>query len=210
MQACYLNPQVHGGHRARFAAAGFRVVDCPPLTAGAKNGADIQLALDVVDALRHTTRFEEFVIASADADFTPVVHRVRAHDRWVTVIVAGPLADAYRAVCDSVVTPKLLLQVVGGNAVPEQRRAPESATAGAQVSDAVAAVRQAVAASAGPLPGSSAAQAAVRADVTIANGWAGAGTFAGFVARHLPELIFDRKPGPGHLYDPALPMSSLV
>jgi hypothetical protein len=178
------------------------VVDCPPLNAGAKNGADIQLALDVVDALGHTIRFEEFVIASADADFTPVVHRVRAHDRWVTVIVAGPLADAYRAVCDSVVTPKQLLQLVGGQVVPEQRRAAGSAATTTGVSKAVAAVRKVVDVSPGPLPGGTAAQAAIKADATISDGWAGAGTFAAFVARHLPELVFVRTPGPGHLHDP--------
>ncbi len=170
VRACYLNPQLHGQHRVSFAAAGFRVVDCPSLTAGAKNAADIQIALDVCDALAHVTRFEEFLIASADADFTPLVHRIRAHDRRVTVVVAGPLAGAYRAVCDPVVTPRQLLPGVERLVVPQQPQAHERVPRTGRMPAAAAAVRLAVAAAPGPLTGGAAAQAAMRVDATIAVG----------------------------------------
>ena len=57
--------------RHHFLRAGFEVVDCPPLTAQLKNSADIRMVMDVRDILTHDTYFDEFVILSADADFTP-------------------------------------------------------------------------------------------------------------------------------------------
>jgi len=71
----YLNPAPFGMFRGIYIRAGFRTIDCPPLTSAGKNSADIYMVLDIVDALQSSTRYEEFVIASADADFTPVLHR---------------------------------------------------------------------------------------------------------------------------------------
>src|SRR5690606_38979362 len=56
-----------------------------------------------VDALAATTHYDEFVIVSADADFTPLALRCRAADRRVTIVTASPAASAYRAVADEVV-----------------------------------------------------------------------------------------------------------
>src|SRR6516162_1288046 len=60
LKACYLNPDVFRRYRSFFVSAGFRVIDCPSLTQKGKSAADIHLVLDVVDALEHKTRFEEF------------------------------------------------------------------------------------------------------------------------------------------------------
>ena len=90
VRSCYLNPSVFAQFRPNFTRAGFRVVDCPSLTQQGKSSADINLVLDVVDALGAPARYDEFVIVSADADFTPVALRCRADDRRVTVLTAGP------------------------------------------------------------------------------------------------------------------------
>ena len=60
--------------RHHFLRAGFEVIDCPPLTAQLKNSADIRMVMDVRDFLTHDTYFDEFIILSGDADFTPVLH----------------------------------------------------------------------------------------------------------------------------------------
>ena len=104
IRACYLNPSVFSQFRPNFTRAGFSVVDCPSLTQQGKSSADINLVLDAVDALSAETRYDEFVILSADADFTPLALRCRAADRRVTIITAGPAASAYRAVADTVIT----------------------------------------------------------------------------------------------------------
>jgi hypothetical protein len=112
VRACYLNPSVFSRFRPNFTRAGFQVVDCPSLTQQGKSSADINLVLDAVDALDADTRYDEFVIVSADADFTPLVQRCRAADRRVTIITASPAASAYRAVADTVITADDLAELV--------------------------------------------------------------------------------------------------
>ncbi|WP_308121873.1 NYN domain-containing protein, partial [Actinotalea ferrariae] len=112
IRACYLNPSAFSQFRPNFTRAGFSVVDCPSLTQQGKSSADINLVLDAVDALAASTHYDEFVILSADADFTPLALRCRAADRRVTIITAGPAASAYRAVADTVVTADELAELV--------------------------------------------------------------------------------------------------
>src|SRR5690606_12227427 len=95
VRSCYLNPARFAGFRPNFTRAGFSVVDCPSLTQQGKSSADINLVLDAVDALAAQTRYDEFVIVSADADFTPLALRCRADDRRVTIVTASPAASAY-------------------------------------------------------------------------------------------------------------------
>lgn len=108
---CYLNPGAFSMYRPYFTRAGFRVVDCPSLTRQGKSSADIHLVLDVLDALAAPTHYDEFILLSADADFTPVALRLRAHDRRVSVVVAGPVAAAYRSVADNVIGPEELVSL---------------------------------------------------------------------------------------------------
>lgn len=114
---CYLNPagyvidgrQEDGSDFKRFfsrfrplwVSAGFEVVDTPTL-ARDKNAADIRIVIDALDLLQHPTGFDEFVIASGDSDFTPLLHRLRAHGRGIAVLSPGNAARAYVSVADRV------------------------------------------------------------------------------------------------------------
>src|SRR5262249_12910658 len=98
-----LNPATSGRYRADFTRAGFQVVDCPPLTGAGKNSADIHIVIHILDLLTHPTRFDEVILMSSDADYTPVMLRLRAHDRRTVIIAGGPSAAAFRAACDHVV-----------------------------------------------------------------------------------------------------------
>jgi hypothetical protein len=113
---CYLNSTGAARHplrdharvefapfRATFLRAGFEVVDCPPLTPQKKNAADIKLAIDVVDALHGPVRYDEFVIASADSDFTPLLQRLRAADRRTTLVSTFDAVEALTVLADRVV-----------------------------------------------------------------------------------------------------------
>ncbi len=97
---CYLNPAAFSNQRAFFTRAAFTVVDCPALTARGKNSADIVMAMDMLDAIQHPTRFDEFIILSSDADFTPVLLRLRAFDRMTSVLTNAVTAAAFREACD--------------------------------------------------------------------------------------------------------------
>jgi hypothetical protein len=88
--------------RANFVAAGFDVVDCPPV-AYLKNTADMKMALDIREALDHPTRFDEFVLLSGDSDFLPALARLRAHDRRITILAQSTAKRAYLAAADQVV-----------------------------------------------------------------------------------------------------------
>lgn len=125
IRQCYLNPDTFGKYRGYFTRSGFSVVDCPPLTSRGKNSSDIVMVMDILDALRHETHFDRFVIMSADADFTPVLQRLRAHDRRTAVLVSGQAAPAYRAACDRLITEdafiELALEITPS---PEPQRAP--------------------------------------------------------------------------------------
>jgi hypothetical protein len=107
---CYLNPSQFGRFRPYFTRSAFEVVDCPPLTSGGKTSADIQMVMDILDALSHGTRFEEFILLSGDADFTPVLLRLSKHDRRSAVLAIGPASVAYKAACDLLIDQDTFLE----------------------------------------------------------------------------------------------------
>ncbi|HEY3491809.1 MAG TPA: NYN domain-containing protein, partial [Solirubrobacterales bacterium] len=111
---CYLNPSQFGRFRPYFTRSAFEVVDCPPLTSGGKTSADIQMVMDILDALGHATRFEEFIILSGDADFTPVLLRLSKHDRRSAVLAVGPASVAYKAACDLLIDQDIFLEEAMG------------------------------------------------------------------------------------------------
>ena len=59
--------------------------------------------MDVLDALVHPTRVEEFIVFSADADFTNLLLRLRAHDRRSVILPIGPASPAYSSASDYVI-----------------------------------------------------------------------------------------------------------
>jgi hypothetical protein len=230
LKACYLNPHAFSSYRSYFVSAGFRVIDCPSLTQKGKSAADIHLVLDVVDTLEHRTRFEEFIICSSDADFTPLMVKLRAHDRRTVMVAAGPAAAAYQSVCDETVTPIQIVEAFAKRQptlpaveepqltlVPptdsieaEQGLEPPSVVPArpllneAEIEVAADAVRNAVEAAGGALRGSPAAAAAIGVVPRIAEArWGNPYGFAGFVSRNLTELTLVRTGSGGWLIDPA-------
>ncbi|WP_421740229.1 NYN domain-containing protein [Cellulomonas sp.] len=223
IRACYLNPSRFSQFRPNFTRAGFQVVDCPSLTQQGKSSADINLVLDAVDALAAPTQYEEFVIVSADADFTPLALRCRAADRRVTIITASPAAAAYRSVADSVITADDLAELVTHTAstldvdtvvaeVPAPVEAPAEAPTKAPAKKAAAAtpppssaarkaVLQRVQAADRPVPLGTIAQLAQKTEPTLPETrWAGAGGFLPWLARNVPEVGVSSRP-PGFVWD---------
>ena len=96
-RCCYLNPIRYHEFRPFFIRAAFQVVDCPPLTNYGKTSADIHLVMDCMDALAHVTRFDEIIILSGDADFTPLLLRIQEHARRSLVLSVGYTSPAYAA-----------------------------------------------------------------------------------------------------------------
>ena len=202
--------------RHHFLRAGFEVVDCPPLTAQLKNSSDIKMVLDATDLLDHETRFDEFLILSGDADFTPLLHKLRAYDRRTVIFANDFTAAAYTALCDGEVKETSLMSVLlEGKLNAEQSAktaiASEIATTTQPVivnapptpvidqnmiertrAEIVAAVVVAVKAAGSPVPLEALAERTTRAlghDRTVGTNWAGSSSFLELLRRHLPNEI---------------------
>ena len=201
--------------RHHFLRAGFEVIDCPPLTAQLKNSADIRIVMDVRDIISHDTYFDEFIILSGDADFTPVLHRLRAHARRTVVFANDHTAQPYTAISDgeiresSLITLLLNSRAVSIDTQPRELSAPQSvaltaveieAARAAIVAEVAAAVRSAPQA----VPLETLADRAVRVigrDKTVGTNWGGFGTFRDLLLADLPEDLHLSDTAPYTVFD---------
>jgi hypothetical protein len=110
VRRCYLNPNWYQSYRHAFLRAGFEIVDCPPVTSQGKTSTDIHMVLDIIDVLQAESRCDEFIVFSADADFTPVLRRLRRHDRRTTVLAIGFPSAAYQASADLLIDERIFLR----------------------------------------------------------------------------------------------------
>lgn len=208
-RVCYLDPARSGKYRPYFTRAGFRVVDCPALTAAGKNSADIYMVLDILDTLAHPVRYDEFIVLSADADFTPVLLRLREHDRRSAMLIASPAAAAMQAACDFAIPDAMFLDEALGLDGDETPQPVPSLGATKDMSvlrgDMESIVRRLVAEASEPVTMAKVAHEVRKriggqVDVTA---WGGNGSFGKFVAEIVDDrLRIDTSKSPGWLYDP--------
>ena len=201
--------------RHHFLRGGFEIIDCPPLTAQLKNSADIRMVMDIRDLLTHETYFDEFVILSSDADFTPLLHRLRAHARRTIIYSNDHTAQPYHALSDGDVREAelidLLLEDVAiepATPTPEITSQPTaavpdtSAIRGEIVGEVVRAVLEASA----PQPLEALAERAIRVlghQKTVATEWGGAGSFRDLLVEDLPSNVRVTEQAPYFAYDVA-------
>jgi len=190
------NPRLHlSRYRPHLMRAGFEVIDCPALTAGQKNAADIRMVIDVLDAVAGPVRYDEIIIASSDADFTPLLLKLRAGDRRTMILTAGTLAPPYRAVADRFIDETQLIGLLLGSdeAGTEEPSEPLSPQAEASAEEqAVAAVMETVAASPAAVSLSAVGNAVhdrVGTDTVRATKWFGRATLTRFVQVRQPHLV---------------------
>lgn len=212
---CYLNPagymQLAGetGERLYFSRfrpglvrAGFEVIDCPAVSRGGKNAADIRIVIDALDLLDHRTRFDEFVLASGDSDFTPLLQRLRTEDRRITIVSPGYLASAYTALADSTVGFDAIRALVSGEEgdPSDEEFQPQDSQAIAEAEENFARmVRQRYEAAIAPINlAALAAEAARLFPGAKQSRWFGHGTFsAALIALDLPHASFSNH----HVWD---------
>ena len=196
--------------RHHFLRAGFEVIDCPPLTAQLKNSSDIRMVMDIRDYLTHDTYFDEFVILSGDADFTPVLHRLRAHARRTVIFANDYTAAPYTAISDGEVRESDLIALILNGELPKDTAgdmgiAMPSAKADENRREILAEVVGGVRGSSAPVPLEALAERAMRAlghEKTIGTSWAGAGTFRELLRQQLPAEIKLTSEPPYLAFDP--------
>ena len=198
--------------RHHFLRAGFEVIDCPPLTAQLKNSADIRIVMDVRDILTHDTFFDEFIILSGDADFTPVLHRLRAHARRTVVFANDHTAQPYTALSDGEIRESNLIALLTSNKalsgattreISTQTPTPAidvEAARKAVVSEVIDFVRNAPQA----VPLETLADRAVRIvgrEKTVGTNWGGYGSFRELLLADLPDDIHLSDTAPYTVFD---------
>ncbi len=224
VRRCYLNPNWYQGYRHAFLRAGFEIVDCPPVTSQGKTSTDIHMVLDIVELLQHETRYDEFIVLSADADFTPVLRKLRRYDRRTSVLAIGFPSAAYQASADLLIDERLFVDQalgMGGDAVEPpptpQAQVAESPQNGAAPAPVVQArpataeelrrirafVRATMAEASEPVPAASLASKLKAMHPNALANWNGQGTFKGFfTSLQLDELVWISTSG-GRIVDPA-------
>jgi NYN domain len=219
--------------RHHFLRAGFEIVDCPPLTSQQKNAADIRMVMDLRDYLTHDTYFDEFIILSGDADFTPVLHRLRQHARRTVIYSNDHTAAAYAAICDGEVRELDLISLLIDGQLSAEAPTSSASLAAPSVSPVaahapaapsvnqhriedlrqmiMAEVVAGIRAASGPVPLEALADRALRAighERTIGTAWAGSGSFRELVRIGLPSDLRLTEAAPFTAYDPARHMAT--
>ena len=179
------------------------------------------MVLDIVDFLGGPTIFDEFIIMSADADFAPVLLKLRKHDRRSIVLAIGPSSSAYMAASDLVIDQEmffdfLLSEVSAAEPTPAASPLAEapipalpvvteasSNLFAAKRDELTATVRDAIARNATAVPLATIAHLIRARHPDIASTWGGFDSFSEMLERlDLSDFTRVNKRG-GYLYDPA-------
>jgi len=83
-------------HRETFEAAGFEVVLCEKFSS-MKNGADIRMALDILDACWTSPEIKEYILFTTDSDFVPVLQRLTEKSKTSAILVNEARMDSHTA-----------------------------------------------------------------------------------------------------------------
>ncbi|MCX5477660.1 NYN domain-containing protein [Kaistia geumhonensis] len=128
MRRCYADPRLIGRGRDAFVMQGFQIVDCPTLSGRERNSAEVQITLDTIDALGHPTAFDEFILLAAESDFSPLIYRLKAHNRAATIFAPGQTASGYRAIADGIIEEQALVTLLQGLDIPDAGEAEDEET----------------------------------------------------------------------------------
>lgn len=194
--------------RHHFLRGGFEIIDCPPLTAQLKNSADIRMVMDMRDLLTHDTYFDEFIILSSDADFTPLLHRLRAHARRTVAFSNDHTAAPYQALCDGEIKESDLIDALLEEMEIEADATPAALEPAIDTpairAEIIADVTRSVLSASAPQPLEALAERAIRTvghAKTVGTEWGGAGSFRDLLSQDLPKTVNLTEQAPFFAYD---------
>ena len=211
MNRCYGNPVPRRGQNAtemdsfpfirhHFLRAGFEIIDCA-------NSAEIRMVMDVRDLLNHDTYFDEFIILSGDSDFTPVLHRLRAHARRTIIFSNDQTVDSYKALSDGELRETGFIDFLL-DGVDLDVDATQEITAEINNDEArrqiIAEVVKGVLEANAPQPLDVLAERAIRVlghEMTVGSNWAGSENFRELLLNDLPSTVALTEQPPYFAYD---------
>jgi uncharacterized LabA/DUF88 family protein len=83
-------------HRDVFEDAGFEVMLCEKFSA-MKNGADIRMALDILDTCWKDPDITEYILFTTDSDFVPVLQRLTEKSKTSAILVNETKMESHTA-----------------------------------------------------------------------------------------------------------------
>ena len=83
-------------HREAFEEAGFEVILCEKFSS-MKNGADIRMALDIMESCFKQPEIKEYILFTTDSDFVPVLQRLTEKHKTSAVLVNESRMEAHTA-----------------------------------------------------------------------------------------------------------------
>lgn len=197
----YLNPNYSWKYRSNFTNAGFQVIDTPPLTASNKTAADMMMAVDALDLMRDLdVYYNEFVIISADADFTPLLLRLRQAGRHTAILPVGQSSQAYRAIADLVISQEHFIQdgLLQGEPLPE-REEPDY-----DLCQIASAIKEVVQTAHNAVDLATVAHQLKQRFSCISHDWCGHGSMKKLVMKLDLAPLELMSTGPSYLYDPSI------
>ena len=125
---------VNSGYQKQLINRAVELVQLFPLTAQMKNGADIRLAVDVMEDLFRLPDLTHVVIVAGDSDYVALAQRAKTLGRFVVGVgVAGGTSQALTSSCDRFADYDSLPGVEFGSNSPQ---APSTTTSSAAASPA--------------------------------------------------------------------------
>jgi uncharacterized protein (TIGR00288 family) len=73
----------HEAQKVRLHELGFELMDIPRRAMTGKNSADIRMVVDAMDVVISKEHVDTFALVTGDSDFTPLVSKLREHDKRV-------------------------------------------------------------------------------------------------------------------------------
>ena len=73
-------------YQSTLTELGFELIHMPGTNLQGKNGADVRLAIDVMDHLHEYPNIHTVIIGSGDSDFIPLIQRVQSRNRKVVIV----------------------------------------------------------------------------------------------------------------------------
>lgn len=101
VRRCYAGPSVLGRQRDALATAGFMVIDCSANDGAGRSSADLQIAMDTIDALAQPSGADEFILLSA-TELAPLLKRLKASKRMTAIFVDAGTAASDKALADAI------------------------------------------------------------------------------------------------------------
>ncbi len=103
--------------RKVLAEHGVDLVERPTIHAGGdKNGADIQLAVDALEACLTNRHIDVFAVVSGDSDFLPLISRLQAYNKKVVIVgMRKTTSSVVMANCNEYLAYENLGQIAAGH-----------------------------------------------------------------------------------------------